>query len=486
MRTLFYICFSLVFSIPNIFLGQTNVRFSGDAPEWAGYNIVFNRTKNFIIPETEPFIVLQIGQDGTFDFSFYIEEITFLFADVGRFKAYIYVEPDMNYSIVFPPFELKTESQNINPHFQPEEIPFGIKNSDAQTLNRNIFQFNEEFDNHYNTNATTIFKFGNKDGVIEKIEASLEEQFTFQHPFFIKHKELSYMKLRFLSERMKERQYINVLSQIEPAYNMPIYWEVFKSFVSGFLPRNFSGTSDITLSEALNSNMRFDSLTNVLISDTIFSKREFAEICILFTLYESFYSNAISKSVCLNTIKSAYGYAITVKNREFAYNFYKKMTLLQTGTAAPQFALYNKKGKTKELKDYQGKFVYLNFMHTNNYACLNDLMTIENLEKILKKDIEILTIVINDDIDEMIEFLKKNQQYRWEFLHFGAQQRIVLDYNIKAVPLYYLIDPKGNLTLSPAPAPNENFLEIFTKIFQEHRRDSIRKNQNKEKSIFDW
>ena len=476
--------FFVLLSVQEKFFGQMNVRFSGNAPEWAGYHIVFSRTSNFIIPETTSFIVLQINNDGYFDFSFEVEETTLLFADVGRFRASIFVEPNMDYTLAFPPFELKTEAQRLNPLFQPEEITFGIKNREAQALNRNILEFNEAFDYQFSSNAIPIFTFGNN-AIVQEIETSLEKQFNYSHPFFNKHKELSYMKLRQLSQRMQERPFINHLSQLEPAYNMPVYWDVFKSFVSGFLPGNFSGTSNINFSAAINSNMRFDSLATVLTTDTIFKRREFAEISLLFTLYESYYNNSISKSSCLTIVASAVDYASTSKNREIARDFYKSMTRLLPGTAAPEFALFNKKGKIKELKDYSGKFVYLNFMHTRNHACLNDLRTMETLERIFRKDLEIVTIFINEDADDMTDFLKKNSQYKWEFLHFGAQQRIMFDYNIKAVPVYYLIDPNGNLALSPAPAPNENFRQVFAETFQEYKRNQLRKNPQKERSIFD-
>ena len=476
--TIFWLLLETIF-------GQMNVRFSGYAPQWAGYNIVFNKTLNYIVHETVPFIVLQIGQDGAFDFSFEVDEITWLYADVGRFKAYIYVEPNMHYQLVFPPFELKTETQRLSHHFQPEEIPFGIQSKESQTLNRNIFEFKEEFDFQFNSNAQNIFSF-NKKELVNDIETSLEEQFIYSHPFFIKHKQLSYLKLQHVSQRIKERYFINELSKFEVAYNMPIYWDVFMTFVSGFLPRNFSGTSEIKLSSSINTKMRFDSLTTILTTDTIFRKREFAEICLLYTLYEAYYNNTISKSSCLYIIRSACDYSSTAKNREIATNFYKRMTMLLPGTVAPEFALLNKKGKTKELKDYSGKFVYLNFMHPNNHACLNDMRTIEALEKIFRKDLEIVTIFINEDPDDMVEFLKNNPNYKWEFLHFNVMQRIIFDYNIKAVPLYFLIDPKGNLRLSPAPAPNENFRQIFSETFQEYKRDELRNNRQKEKSIFDW
>ena len=121
-----------------------NVRFLGKAPKYAGYHIVFYRFSNFIIPEASPVISLAIDNNGDFDYSFPVNETFYAYADLGRFRAFIYLEPGLTYHLVLPPFEAKNEAQKLNPHFQPEEIPLGIANEASRALTRNILEFNEE------------------------------------------------------------------------------------------------------------------------------------------------------------------------------------------------------------------------------------------------------------------------------------------------------------------------------------------------------
>ena len=482
----------MILSVSIMAMSKNSVHFTGNAPEYSGLHIEFNKISNYFFNEASTVAVMQIADDGSFDFSFEIDEITYIFAELGRFKTYIYVEPGVTYNLIFPPFEQKTESQKLSPHFHPEEIPFGIKNKEAQDLNKNIVLFNEEFEYQYNKNARNTFIVSNNE-IVKEIETSLENQFTFSHPYFVKHKQISYLKLQQLSQRMKERYLLGKLSEFDIEYEMPVYWEVFKGFITGFLPQKFSPSkkeekleSEVSLSHAINTNMRFDTISAILMSDNIFKNNKFAEISLLYTLFESFYNNSIGKTVCVEIIQSAINYASTEKNKKIAADLFKKITMLRPGSPAPDFALYNKKEKLRELKDYSGKFLYLSFIHTKNHACLLDLQTIETLEKIFKKDLECVTVIIDDDVDIMLDFLKKNPQYKWDFLHFGLNGKILEDYNIKIVPTYYLIDPKGILNLSPAPAPRENFQNIFVDRLQQYKREDIRKNPPKEKSVFDW
>ncbi|MDP4226874.1 MAG: hypothetical protein Q8910_10895, partial [Bacteroidota bacterium] len=53
--------------------------------------------------------------------------------------------------------------------------------------------------------------------------------------------------------------------------------------------------------------------------------------------------------------------------------------------------------------------------------------------------------------------------YTWTFLYCGNQTSLLKEYNIRAFPTCYLINPDGKLSISPAPLPSENIeLTIFS------------------------
>jgi hypothetical protein len=72
----------------------------------------------------------------------------------------------------------------------------------------------------------------------------------------------------------------------------------------------------------------------------------------------------------------------------------------------------------------------------------------------------------------------------WDFLFFGMNANILKNYNVLAVPIYYLINPDGKLVLSPSPAPGENFHDNFIDQFRKYQRQQQRKNPQERKSIF--
>ena len=60
--------------------------------------------------------------------------------------------------------------------------------------------------------------------------------------------------------------------------------------------------------------------------------------------------------------------------------------------------------------------------------------------------------------------LVRENDYSWTFMHFSSQPDVIKNYDIRAYPSYFLISPSGELILSPAPAPSQNFEGVFLKM----------------------
>ena len=75
---------------------------------------------------------------------------------------------------------------------------------------------------------------------------------------------------------------------------------------------------------------------------------------------------------------------------------------------------------------------------------------------------------MDESVDKMKRFFKENN-YKWDLLHYGSQEQIVTDYNIKVYPTYYFIDKDGKLIMSPAPSPEDNFELHFIKLLRARR-----------------
>jgi len=127
------------------------------------------------------------------------------------------------------------------------------------------------------------------------------------------------------------------------------------------------------------------------------------------------------------------------------------------GYEPSDFSLYNQDSTLVHLKDYRGKYVYLMFCTTQNYVCLSQYEILKKLYQDHHKWLQIVVISADEHLSDMREFREKNG-YEWDFLHYANDPEVMKNYDVRIFPTYFLIDPDGNLALSPAPAVNDQLV----------------------------
>lgn len=461
------------------FSQQQEVRLFGHAPEYSNYAIVFEHYNNFLNYEQEELFTIELGDNGEFDFTYQLDNITFAFVDLGKFRGFIYLQPGKEYELKLPPLEELSQSQKLNPFFEPEHILLGIANEKPTGLNPMIRDFDDAFYFRLNNNAQKLITSRNKQLLNELID-TLETRFPDKHEYFSSHKHFRYARLEMLATRNKEKDVIEKYYSNTPVhFEMPAYWESFKDIFRGFGRKLFDND------ELIKRDVDFQYIREKIKKDTLYQRTDLAETMLLWALYESYHEKIIPRKKTLNLLQEVATKASYPEIRQTASTIYERINALREDTEAPDFKLSSFSGKTRSLEDYQGSFVYLNFIHTNNHSCRRDLKLLPKLKEKFGRDLKIVTIIINDDYEEARQFIDRNKDMSWDFLFFGLRANILKDYNVQAVPLYYLINPDGKLVLSPAPTPNENFDDYFVDQYRKYQREQQRKHPQERKSIFD-
>lgn len=476
---LLFMCFGFlsVFSAP--------VKIHGVAEQYAGMSLVLETYSNFISSRVRPLEVLQVDAKGRFELQMDVEEVTPVFMELGRFRAHLFVEPGADYQVVLPPYEPRPDAERFNPFYQPEDIVLGIVNQPIKNLNQALGELDEHYELLYNKHAIDLVRrqfvrLG------DEMMASLDSlQDSFSHPFYLDY--LHYRKAVFYA-LPRSRQMTAVtrafFANRPVLFNNPAYWDALRSIYNGYLDNYLRSSKGKVLANAFQTTTRFDSLSLAMGSDTLFHNAPFREILLLKYLYDGFYSGQILATRATQLMVDAVETACSPRIRAIAVDLVARINHLRTGSPAPDFVLRNYKGKEVALSDYRGKFVYLAFLHTQNFACLKDLPALDAIYNKFRKDLVVLGVVTNENQDEAEAYFKSNK-VAWPVLSFATGQKVVFDYNITALPTYFLINPEGNMVLSPAPKPDEDFNKVFMEVFQAYRIQQIRKERPKEKSIYD-
>ena len=486
MRIFSLIFVSILLITFSVSAQKDNVTLKGVSKQYAGFNLSLQHINNFITNETEEIGNFRVDDNGNFSLSIYLSDITYAFIDLGVLRGFIYLEPNTSYEIIFPPYTPKKEADRFNPYFTPENVIIGIANNEALALNKAIIQFDEEYDYQFNTNAFQLFNRSNTD-LAQQIVSKLDSLFPNEDSDFLKnYKKYKYAKLSMLSRKREQRKVISEFYLNAPVcFENPAYWETFNLLFKNFFSDYFFVSIGKELKAAFIKGLPFDSLSVVFSTDSLFQNGEFREMVLLKGLYDAFYSGHYDEEKVIALFDQAAKTGFSDRVRSVAQSIYKKVNHLRVGSKAPDFTVYTTSGKERKLSSFKGKFVYLNFCNTENYTCKKDFQVLNAMYKQMKRDLTIVSIATDRDPDKLAKFIKTNK-YKWNFLYFGDNGNIIFDYNVKALPSYFLIDPEGNILLSPAPAPEENFGALFYEVVKDYRYKKLRKERPKERSIYDF
>lgn len=458
----------ILFLFLNLAPGWAQVVIHGKAPGYAGQELTLKHYSNMISYSEDTIASCRVGEDEQYEFSFDADKIHYVFINSGVYFMFFYAEPGFEYRLNLPPYLEKTEQEKMNPYFQErlrhltpkEKIPMhqeADSNMDRTSeLNLIIRIFDNTYYPYYYKHAVDVYVQENVDELehsIEKIEEAFGE---FKHPYFLVYKKYKIGMLRILSMQKKATAISDEYFKDQPVlYDHPAYMELFNQVYDQYFVFYSRGDMGEKLIETINVHQDYQELKSILLKDKVLDDR-LAELVILKSIYDGFYRDPFYRSALLNILDSLSANTVYPKHQSIAADIREKITELLVGFEPPSFELYDLDSNLVRLSDFKGEYVYLGFCNVSGYTCLKEMQLLQDMHKRLGDRIELITVSVDEDIAQLRDYIKAND-FQWTILHYGHQPGILNDYDIRAFPTYFLIDPEGKLLQSPAPSLSENF-----------------------------
>jgi len=135
------------------------------------------------------------------------------------------------------------------------------------------------------------------------------------------------------------------------------------------------------------------------------------------------------------------------------------------GQPSPNFQLTDIKGKDWQLSDLQGKIVFINFWATWCPPCIQEMPSMDALNKRMSgKPFQMLTILYNDR-PEFGQSLVNKSGYNFPVL-IDPDSSTAKQYGLTGVPETYIVDPQGILRekfIGPVEWNSPKALEMINK-----------------------
>jgi peroxiredoxin len=135
--------------------------------------------------------------------------------------------------------------------------------------------------------------------------------------------------------------------------------------------------------------------------------------------------------------------------------------------AAPAFEAATPDQRTLRLADFRGRFVLLNFWATWCVPCLQEMPSLERLQRRLGPE-RLTVLAVSQDDDGAVQVTPLVRKLTLTFpIALDPEQRVAARYGVGVLPSTFLIDPQGRV-LAAANGAREwdsaEALEYFTEL----------------------
>lgn len=441
------------------------VRIFGNAQDYIGSNIIFYKYSDRISFIREKLFTIEIDSEGNFDLVTDLNEITYVFAEFGIYHVYFYAEPSESYDILLPEFNEKGPAEIFNPFFSPEEIHLGIKGMDKTELNYLIMDFDYYYFKYLDLNFLDVYAAGLKTDVDTFINKLNDRYKDADNQYFQNYKKY---RIAALKDIATQKKYETALvyayyTKEEVLYDNPAYMDLFNNIYDNYFDQYLTGPNGAYLYAIINYGHSISRLKKLMNQNFAHKSPQFRELVILKGLNDSFANKNMPWLPLLLTLDSLHLSTKYPEHQKIAQNIADNALSMAQGTVAPLFELPDTLGNFHKLYDYRGKYVYLHFANTQTYSSQIEFALIKNLYERYKGICIFVTILTDSDKEAAKMFIQKNA-LEWDFLFAEVNSSVISTYNVTSYPTYFLLDTYGNLLMSPAPSPSENFEQHFFKI----------------------
>lgn len=239
-------------------------------------------------------------------------------------------------------------------------------------------------------------------------------------------------------------------------YNNDAYMLFIKDFYKDAL-------SDITLLDrdkvtfAINNKGSREQLDIVMGSQYYLKNEAFRELIMINALQEGFNTNYFNRGNIQTILEIIINEPVVKEHSMIARRVLRSQNKLLPGAEAPLFSWKEKDGTEVNLRELRGKFVYVQFWASWNKPSLQDMIIIRQLKEKYDKYITFVSISLDASNEDYEKFMSANgTSNNWHFGYYNGDSKLLDDYDLRNVPIYFLIDDQGFIDQAPAYAPSPN------------------------------
>lgn len=392
-------------------------------------------------------------ENGLYHFEFESNELRTYYIDLGTRQAQMVIAPDQKLTLDLPDYAPLRQADYLNPYFEKENIL--VYDTKAKGLNYHVMDIELTTARQLKRVLKSSSPSLTSNAAIDSIAAL---KANLDHPFLKAY--CHYNQALFY--QMSQPENIQAIKQ--------------KYMREGIPNMQNTAFTSLFLSEYYNAFVASDGLFYQTVSDAIIERTIPADFSSIIGHIHKIKNPTMAELI---TIKGFYDAALYAPNyqkvltqlmqqleeqlqdtsaQELCRSTRLKIERLMVGYPAPYYELFTLKGK-KVPTVLKRRNVLLAFINTNIFECQKQLHLLKKYKDIYKRQLEVVVVAVYQDEQELDRFLKRNTFDDLYFTLWDNNVQLLDDYNVKALPTYFLIGKDGNIIYAPLSSPEETMLE---------------------------
>jgi len=438
----------------------------GSAPSFVGKHVYLHQFTDYMSQGYEKIDGDIVDQYGNFTFEAHLSEITETFIQIQDKSGILYIDPkETEYHVFFP-------GANQPEYYNGKNASLVLDSLSQNDINTLIIDYEARLDHflhvgNYDKENDSVWNLAKiimtREGkdVLDEFKGICRKEYKdVENDFFHQYVQYSIAGYEQFSggveyvEFNKAAVFNSYLKGKPILYNNSSYMYFLFEFYEK--PFNMIGRANyIATQDIINETASYTKLIDLLGSQHYLKHPQICELIMMKGILEEYHSGRYYKPNLAHILDSVSMVSIYPENKAIATSLHHILTRLEPGYKAPDFNLISTKDDTISLEDFKGKYVYLDFFHTQSSPAITEKLLIPDLKEKYGKYIEFVSISLDDKAEDLDAYLKDNPAYNWTFASYQGDVSLLDEYDVRSLPSYYLIGPDGRMidpnALRPAP-----------------------------------
>jgi peroxiredoxin len=396
-----------------------------------------------------------VDVDGSFELKGVPNETQYAILQVGQNCVDFFIDRDKDLELTFvpPKKDLKKPEAFYERHFFAPKILGGK----SAKMNQQVIQFNDTLDAFLEALYPTLVNRKSPATVAKSLEAFEKmalKQFGTAEPFVKGYIKYSIATVEQTFRNNRDRLYAKYLKDVRPQFNNPAYVDFLLQFHQGAVNKMAVANRYDECKKALSGKEAFAALERLLMEEEPFLNETSVERMVLIKGIDGLFGQRDFEDEKL--IRALKNFSILSSNSyqsSAATNIAANHEKLAKGSDAPEIEFRDLDGAEKRLSDSEGTYVFLELTDAKNAYCQRETNVIPNLKEEFK-NVRFVTVFVGNTMAEM-QSLQKQMNINWEFGGVEISGSLMDDYDVKSLPLFFIINPEGKFYSVPAKDPTK-------------------------------